>query len=99
MAVAFTPLKVGELSSGGTTMPAHGKNSISNHSDSSPYTAPVGANYVLVSFDAATTITATPLYDGKGGQETGYSQKFLNAGETEITGVIGGVTVITTSQP
>ena len=95
MAVSFNPLKLNQAQSGGDTIQGIGNNLIANHSTSSPYTVPAGAEYVLVTFDAATTITATPLADGKGGEATGYSMRFLNAGEAAIMNVIPGKTVIT----
>lgn len=97
MAVSFTPFKTTQPQSGGDTLQTQGSNTIANHSSTSPYTVPAGTNYVFVSFDAATTITATPLIGENGAQVTGYSQRFLNAGQTEIVGVIPEVTVITTS--
>lgn len=95
MAVTFNPLKRNQNQAGGDTLQTQGNNLTANHSTSSPYTVPAGADYVLVSFDAATTITATPLSDGKGGEATGYSIRLLNAGEIEIVNVIPGKTVIT----
>lgn len=97
MAVSFTPFKSNQLQSGGDTLQTQGANTIANHSTSSPYTVPADTGYVLVSFDTATTLTATPLQGENGSQVTGYSQRFENAGQTEIIGVIPGVTVITAS--
>lgn len=97
MAVTFNPLKRNQASAGGDTLQTQGNNLVANHSTTSPYTVPEGAEYVLVTFDAATTITATPLYDGKGGEATGYSTRYLNAGQVEVVNVIPGKTVITTA--
>jgi len=95
MAVSFTPFKITQKQKNGTALQTQGTNTIANHSTSSPYTVPAGADYVLVSFDAATTLTATPIADLSGQEVTGYSQRFEGAGQTEIIGVIPGKTVIT----
>ena len=98
MAVSFNPFVASQIQAGGDTLQTQGNNTIENHSITSPYTVPEGANYVLVTFDAATTITATPLKGQKHGEQvTGYSINFANAGQVEIPNVIGGVTVITTA--
>jgi hypothetical protein len=97
MAVSFTPFKANQTSASGDTLQTQGNNIIANHSTSSPYTVPDGTDYVLVSSDAAFTVTATPLYDGKGGQTTGYSARLENAGQIEVPNVIGGKTTITVS--
>lgn len=95
MAVSFNPFKANQPSVSGTTLQMQGNNTLENHSTTSPYTVPSGASYVLVTFDAATTITATPLSDERGGEVTGYSVRIQNAGSIEIPNVIGGKTVIT----
>lgn len=95
MAVTFNPFKLSQMSKSGTTMPTQGGNTIENHSTTSPYTVPEGTDYVLVTSDAAVTVTATPVME-KGQQVTGYSVRLANAGSIEIPNVIGGVTVITT---
>lgn len=95
MAVSFTPFKANQTQSGGDTLQTQGMNLIADHSTSSPYTVPAGTQYVLVSFDGATTITASPLQGPDSNQVEGFSQRFENAGQTEIIGVIPGVTVIT----
>lgn len=97
MTVSFTPLKTSQTQKSGDTLPTQGNNTIANHSSTSPYTVPAGADYVLVSSNQAFTMTATPLAD-EGGQEiTGYSVRFENAGEVEVVNVIPGKTVITVS--
>ena len=87
----------GNLRTSGTTMPTEGNNTIVAHSTTSPYTVPEGTDYVTVTFDAATTITATPVAGAGGKQVTGYSQRYLNAGSIQVPNVIPGVTVITTA--
>lgn len=96
MAVSFTPMKAKQIQAGGDTLQTQGVNTIENHSTSSPYTVPEGAQYVLVSFDAATTLTATPLMVDNS-LKTGYSMRFEGAGSVEIVGVVPGQTTITAS--
>lgn len=98
MAVSFNPFKANQGSANNEVLQTQGNNVFENHSTSSPYTVPNGADYVMVSFDAATTITATPLSDGNGGELTGYSVRFEGAGQVEIPNVLGGKTIITTVQ-
>lgn len=87
-------MKSSQTSANGDTLQTQGNNTIANHSTSSPYTVPEGANYVLVSFDAASTITATPIMENNQ-PTTGYSVRFEGAGNLEIPNVIGGKTIIT----
>lgn len=98
MAFSLTPFVSNQIQSGGDTLQTQGNNTIENHSTSSPYTVPEGANYIMVTFDAATTITATPVKGYNNQEVTGYSTRFEGAGVTEIPNVIGGKTIITVTQ-
>lgn len=65
MAVYFNPMFANQTKSGGDTLNIQG-NPAANHSTSSPYTVPEGAQYVSVWSDAVFTVSATNLKDGKG---------------------------------
>lgn len=91
MAVSFNPMKLTQPTANGDAVQMQGNNTVANHSTTSPYTVPEGADYVTVSSDAAATITATPLLNN----QTGYSTRYEGAFNVDIPNVIPGVTIIT----